>query len=66
MSGITKLDRLVCLYAKLSAYKKSGESIRNVIGDSLYRIVPYSYIDSLDDKMDIIKDALYHWDGRND
>lgn len=68
MSGITKLDKLVCRRAKLSAYKKSGESIRNVISSSLYDVIrPYSDIDSLSPKMDIIKATLYrYWDGRND
>jgi hypothetical protein len=70
MSGITKdeiLDKLVCLRAKLSAYKKSGESVRNVISGSLYKIAPYSDVNSLGYKMDILKRALYrYWNNRND
>jgi hypothetical protein len=72
MSGITKgvwfLDKLVCRRAKLSVYKKSGKSIRNVVSSSLYYVIgPYSDIDSLSPKMDIIKATFYrHWDGRND
>lgn len=70
MSGITKLDKLVCLRAKLSAYKKSSDSIiRNVISSSLYNVGgPYSSdVNSLGYKMDILKRALYrYWNNRND